>query len=228
MNLFVYSDESGVFDSIHNDYFVFGGVLFMSKQNKDIAERQYRAVERSLRESGKYEALQELKASVLSNRDKGKIMRSLNNEQKFAVIIDQKKVLSQIFYNKKDKQRYLDYAYKIALKKFLLHLSSSNILNLESVEEMFVYCDEHATATSGKYELEEGLLAEYKNGTYNTSYQVFFPPATQNLKNLCVEFCASEKKTLIRAADIVANHVYSCTVRGVKTTANNLYITRLP
>ena len=36
MNLFVYSDESGVFDHKHNDLFVFGGLVFLSKEDKDI------------------------------------------------------------------------------------------------------------------------------------------------------------------------------------------------
>ena len=27
MNIFVYADESGVFDRIHNDVFVFGGLI---------------------------------------------------------------------------------------------------------------------------------------------------------------------------------------------------------
>ena len=35
MNIFVYSDESGVFDVAHNDFYVFGGILFLSKNEKD-------------------------------------------------------------------------------------------------------------------------------------------------------------------------------------------------
>ena len=29
MNIYIYSDESGVFDKEHNDYFVFGGLIFL-------------------------------------------------------------------------------------------------------------------------------------------------------------------------------------------------------
>ena len=39
MDIYVYSDESGVFDSAHNSWFVFGGVMFLSKDAKDIAAR---------------------------------------------------------------------------------------------------------------------------------------------------------------------------------------------
>lgn len=50
MDLFVYSDESGVFDRIHNDYFVFGGLILLGNEAKDIAIRKYIAAERALRQ----------------------------------------------------------------------------------------------------------------------------------------------------------------------------------
>ena len=31
MNIYIYSDESGVFDKEHNDYFVFGGLILLGK-----------------------------------------------------------------------------------------------------------------------------------------------------------------------------------------------------
>lgn len=34
MDMYIYSDESGVFDYLHNDYFGFYGVIVFSKQNK--------------------------------------------------------------------------------------------------------------------------------------------------------------------------------------------------
>ncbi|MDI9519648.1 MAG: DUF3800 domain-containing protein [Bacillota bacterium] len=228
MNLFVYSDESGVFDSIHNDYFVFGGLMFLCKEDRDDAIRRYHHVEQTIRNSGNYSKGIELKASVLNNSEKGKIMRSLNGDLKFAVIVEQKKLNENIFYNKKHKQRYLDYLYKIGLKKFLQYLASQGTIDLESIERIYVNCDEHTTATSGRYELEEALLREFKDGTFNQNYQHFFPPCTQNLKELTVSFCASEKKPLIRAADIIANHVYSCTVRSIPVTKQKLFILRQP
>lgn len=33
MNIFVYSDESGVFDKIHNKIFVFGGAIFYQQMS---------------------------------------------------------------------------------------------------------------------------------------------------------------------------------------------------
>ena len=35
MNIFVYSDESGVFDVVHNKIYVFAGRVFLSKEEKN-------------------------------------------------------------------------------------------------------------------------------------------------------------------------------------------------
>ena len=53
MNVFVYSDESGVFDKFHNDFFVFGGLMFLSKDDRDVWSRKYIAAEKSVRSSEK-------------------------------------------------------------------------------------------------------------------------------------------------------------------------------
>ena len=49
MDIYVYSDESGVFDVAHNDYFVFGGIILLGKNAKDNCARKYSHVEKVLR-----------------------------------------------------------------------------------------------------------------------------------------------------------------------------------
>jgi hypothetical protein len=46
MNIYIYSDESGVFDKEHNDYFVFGGLIFLGTEDKENWSRKYSSVER--------------------------------------------------------------------------------------------------------------------------------------------------------------------------------------
>lgn len=48
MNIFVYSDESGVFDAAHNEIFVFGGLIFLGADHRDKAARKFQAVEKAL------------------------------------------------------------------------------------------------------------------------------------------------------------------------------------
>lgn len=49
---------------------------------------------------------------------------------------------------------------------------------------VFVYNDEHTTATNGRYELREGLEQEFKLGTYNMRYDKFFRRCSRRCKGL--------------------------------------------
>ena len=83
-----------------------------------------------------------MKACKLSNKNKGKLYRSLNNCLKFAVIINQKGILKKIFDNKKSKQRYLDYAYKIGLKRCFEHLINNNIIISSNINKINIFVDD--------------------------------------------------------------------------------------
>lgn len=225
----MYSDESGVFDKIHNDFFAFGGLVFLDKETRDNASRKYLNAEKVIRCSGNYIET-ELKACKITNKEKGKLYRSLNQYYKFGVIIKQEEVLNRIFKSKKDKQRYLDYAYKIAIKRFLQKLICNKAVNPNDVQHIYFFVDEHNTATNGRYELQEALEKELKNGTYNFDYSKFFPPLFTGLKSVTVEFCNSEKKTLIRAADIIANNIYYHAVSNNRLFVfeEKLHVIKLP
>ena len=120
MNLFVYSDESGVFDKYHYQFFVFAGLIIPHTANKEMWARKYSSAEKSINSDNKY-GDKELKASKISVKDKNKLFRSLNQCYKFAVIVDQSKLLDELFASKKDKQRYLDYElHEILEQEFIL------------------------------------------------------------------------------------------------------------
>lgn len=227
MDLFIYSDESGVFDKEHNEIFVFGGLIFLGKEEKDNYAKKYVAAEKALR-GQKYAADEELKACKISNKEKGKLYRSMNGAIRFGVIINQKSVLARIFQSKKDKQRYLDYAYKIGVKRTLQRLVNEGIIAKEEIRTIRFYNDEHSTATNGRYELREGLEQELKNGTYNMQYDKFFPPVFEKLEGIELFYCDSSKVHLVRAADIVANRIYYMALNRNIEKLEGIYLTTLP
>lgn len=230
MNIFVYSDESGVFDKVHNRFYVFGGVIFLDKESKDDCTRMYIKAERDIKRKNGMGSADEVKASTISNAQKGKLFRALNRQIRFGVVVDEHKVLEQIWKTKKDKQRYLDYVYKIAVKRCFEYLIRTGRIDPTSVQNIYFHVDEHSTATNGRYELQESLEQEFKHGTYNMTWSRHFPPLFPNLCAVSVNFCNSGTTTLVRAADIVANHIYhqvqvdeafcSCT--------ENLFVIRQP
>ena len=222
MNIYVYSDESGVFDKEHNDYFVFAGLICIGTNEKEIWSRKYSAVEKTLRKSKGVKLDYELNATRITNSEKGKLFRSLNNCYKFGVVIREKNVLDRIYYSKKDKQRYLDYAYKIAVKRAFENLINIKSLDPNQVERIYFYVDEHTTATNGRYELHESLEQEFKLGTYNYHYNTYYPPIFSNIKDIQLQYCNSESKLLVRAADIVANKIYYLARNKMYSDINNI------
>lgn len=227
MELYIYSDESGVLDKIHNDYYTYGGLIFTTKENRDAYSRKYLSAERKI--ANAYEKNMELKACRIKNKDKNKLYKVVRPCIKFGSIINQKKLLDQLFDNKKSKQRYLDYAYKIALKHAFQSMSAVGTLNLSEVNKLNIFVDEHTTATNGMYELRESLLQEFKYGTFNMHYNKYYPPIFNNLQDISLQYCNSEKKPLIRAADIVANRLYYAATNHIRIDPKSeLYIKWLP
>ena len=229
MTIYIYSDESGTFDFIHNEYFIFGGIIFFSKEHRDVASRKYSHVERVIKNSSDIE-LDEIKACYSTNKVKGKLYRSLNREFKFCVVIKQREINQKIYDNKKHKQRYLDYAYKIVLKKCMETLIENEKISPVEVRIIHVHADEHFTATDGIYELTENLLNEFKNGTFNLTWDKHYKPIFPKLKYLDVQFCDSKTEYLIRAADIIANHCYHevSVNQGLVENENNMFVYYLP
>ncbi len=101
MNIFIYSDESGVLDPKHNDFFVFGGIVFLSKDDRDVCSRKYIHAENAIRNIEHKDSSYEVKASNITNKSKNKLYRSLNQVEKFAVIINQKNCIVHFLIIKK-------------------------------------------------------------------------------------------------------------------------------
>lgn len=231
MNIYVYSDESGVFDKIHNEYFVFGGLILLGNDDKEKWSRIYSSVEKVLRTNKGVDKDYELKATQVTNKEKANLFRSLNNCYKFAIVVEQSKLLDELFLSKKDKQKFLDYAYNIAVKDAFQNLINKKLVNPDEVERLYFYVDEHTTATNGIYELNDLLEQVYKRGTYNFDYSVYYEPIFKNIKDVNLEFCNSASKLLIRAADIVANRVYYLAKNEYKlklSQINNISVVYLP
>lgn len=231
MNIYVYSDESGVFDKIHNEYFVFGGLILLGNDDKEKWSRIYSSVEKVLRTNKGVDKDYELKATQVTNKEKANLFRSLNNCYKFAIVVEQSKLLDELFLSKKDKQKFLDYAYNIAVKDAFQNLINKKLVNPDEVERLYFYVDEHTTATNGIYELNDLLEQVYKRGTYNFDYSVYYEPIFKNIKDVNLEFCNSASKLLIRAADIVANRVYYLAKNDYKlklSRINNINLVYLP
>lgn len=227
MELYIYSDESGVFDNKHNQYYTYGGLIIVGKELRDNVARKYVGAEKNIAKA--YPSGMELKAALVSNRHKSKLYGAVKPYNKFGAIITQANVHEKIFAHKASKQRYLDYVYKMALKNAFIEMEAANIIKFDDVTGLNVYVDEHTTATDGRYELRQALLQEFKIGTFNMEWNIFYKPIFPNLQDVKLQYCNSSKVPLVRAADIVANHLYYLsTSRQRIDTENHLFVKRFP
>lgn len=225
MDLYIYSDESGVFDQVHNKFFVFGGLILIGKQERDDCIHRYLSAEACIRP--KYNPEDELKASLISNREKSSLFRAMNPYYKFGVTVYEQELRETVFCDKKTRQRYQDFAYKRGLKNALVSLQDQGVIG-KSVGNMYIFVDEHTTATNGRYELKEGLEQEFRTGTHNYNFLKFFPPIFDKMGGIHLTFCNSASTTLVRAADIIANKIYHAAEGGDAISRDNLFIQKLP
>lgn len=211
MKLYVYADESGVFDQKSGEPFVYGGVI-VSSSNRQSAFRRYRGLEKTIRsEQPGLCSEMELKASILDMKTRSRVFRTLRGFGcfQFAAIVDQTRVYNTIYSNKKDKQKFLDYALKRAIKHGVLSLIHQGVFAKDEIDGLDVIVDEHSTSTSGRYDLEESINSEFRFGTYNPAWTEWFPPVfDEDFPEIPVTYVDSSKVALIRAADITANWVY--------------------
>lgn len=71
---------------------------------------------------------------------------------------------------------------------------------------------------------------EFKYGTFNGTWEKFFPPIFEQVKSVELEYCNSAVKILVRAADVVANRIFYLARKDSleKHVNGRLYITWLP
>ncbi len=223
-NIYVYSDESGVFDPFHFDYYAFGGIIFLSEEEKNEAAHHFHHTVTQIRGD---KCKSELKASNLATSNKYKLMKSISKYIIFGAVINLNMINKNILKDKKTKQRYLDFAYKMGLKNVFKKLIDENIIFPNDPIILNVYCDEHTTATDGLYELKESLEMEFKRGNMNFYTDEYFPPLFKRLNDVRVTYLDSKTSIYIRMADIIANFIYSMANFNLSTHLR-LYIKNLP
>lgn len=211
MKIYAYADESGTFDQVNNDLFVYGGVLVPGKEAKDVIERRYIAVENDIRRySDTLGADDETKASALTMKERKRLYQVIEASPcyQFGVIVDQSRLRPNVFATKGSKQRYLDWALKMGLKTGVLAMIKDGVVSRERISKISVFVDEHSSSTSGKYNLRDSINEEFRHGMYGPQGAFHEPVLSPEFPEIPVSYLDSRKATLIRAADVTANWIY--------------------
>lgn len=212
MKVYVYADESGTFDKLNNEWFVYGGLVLVGSDAKNDAARKFVSIEREIKNRDRaHDVDAEMKAVSMPLRERKRVFKSINSEgcRRFAVIVNQASLHDGIFDSKRRKQCFLDYALKRSIKEGIVDALRVTNVRASEVDAVSVVVDEHSTSTCGKYNLVESINEELRYGTFNATWNKFFPPVFDaSMPKIPVAYVDSSRVPLIRAADITANWVY--------------------
>ena len=232
MTIFIRADESGVFDPIHNDFFIFAGLIFLNRQEMELTGRRFLSIEKKLRQKKEYKNIPELKAALLKHSDRRTLFSVTESCNRFASVINLKKIdRKAVLADKKSKQRYLDYAFELGLKRAVQCMAAKGSISFDDPAEFDIILDERTSATNGEYNLAESILHEMRGEICNINTLMTFAPVLPAAKKVSVRYGNSAKEPLLRAADVLANRILHecrhgniCNLMG----KNNLFTLSLP
>lgn len=203
----IFLDDSGIFTSGGSDnYFIYAGYVFLSGEERSIANREYRTLSDAIRTEVGHSG--ELKASMLQHaKHRRALVNVLKRYESVAAVVNLTRIKPYIMANKLSIHRYKDYAIKIAIKRKLDTLISAGKLQADMKTELDIFIDEQHTSTDGYYNLKESILEELAHGVRNYDYGTFHPPLFSNGLTVKVQFCNSAGNYLVQASDLLANRM---------------------
>ena len=225
----VFIDDSGVFSLGQDNYFVYAGYVFIGREPRMDANREYRTLSDKIRAELRHSG--ELKAQHLTGtKHKRALVKVLKDYESLACIVNLPTIKQSIMSNKLSIHRFKDYALKIVIKRKLETLINTGRIDASKETELNIFIDEQHTSTDGYYNLEESIREEFVNGIQNFNYGSFHPALFSGNIAIKVKFCDSSKNYLIQASDILANRMFTSFNYNLPDLRQlpKLHIVRLP
>lgn len=207
--VYINLDDSGKLTSKEH-ICVYGGVVFLSKCEKDKFITQYKSIVESLK--CKYCVIcnhnfPEIKNTNISKSDKRRIMNYIKKYFVIALIIENDRIYKHIMMNKGAKGRFIDYSIRRLIKETIVILIKNRKINPHLPLKLIVNIDEQSTKSNGYYNLKDGLLEELKYGISNYNYSMKINPIIFSELDVKVTYQNSSKSYVIQAADLLAGTI---------------------
>lgn len=201
-----YIDDSGVLHP-NEEHFIYGGYVFLSKYDKDLAKRKYRKLVMELKKN--LGITGELKACMLKRKHKRALYNIMKEQESFYVAVENKKVYPNIMSSTKSRYRYKDYILKRIIKSKVEYFIRNKKIDPYKKVKLFIFIDEQHTATDGYYDLKSSIEEELIYGIINRDYGTFHKAILHSELDIVIEFCDSSTNYLIQASDIFDNRIYN-------------------
>ena len=190
---------------------VYGGIVFLSKKEKDKFITQYRSIISNFKCS--YCAHKcdlccpEIKNTNIKANHRRRIINYIKNYYIAILIIENDNVYEHIKESKAAKGRFLDYSIRRLIKNIIIKLIRYRKINPYLPLKIIINIDEQTTKNNGYYNLHDGIVEELKYGIINFNYFLKTNPIVYSDLEIKVSYQNSENSYVIQAADLIAGTI---------------------
>lgn len=228
--IYINMDDSGVLvkNRASEPIFVYGGIVFLSKEEKDNFIRLYSSLVNQIKpkycndfqldnslskqyclthfkSSCKYDC-PELKSSLLNNSDKRRFLNLIKKYICSVAIVDNSRIYDTIIGDKASRGRFKDYITKRLIKEIVKQLISENKINPENPVRLILNLDEQTTKSNGYYSLKSSIIEELQYGITNYNYDTFFTPILNDV-SVSIRHQNSYNSLCVQAADLIVGEI---------------------
>lgn len=219
--VYFFFDDSGVLHrNEQSGYFVYGGYVFLSREELDNAKRKYISANKAIKLE--LERTDELKAAGLEAKHKRALYTVVRKYESISCSVNIPRVYDSIISSKNSICRYKDYVLKRCVKAKLQDLIDKGKLEPDEDIIIEVNIDEQLTATNGYYSLRDSIKEELQHGIFNFDYGTFHKPIFDAQVDINLRYCESKNNYLIQASDILANRIWTSYRTGNSKLLNNI------
>lgn len=220
--IYINLDDSGKL-TIKEQISVYGGLVFLSKIEKDKFITQYRSIINEIKcnyckmNNGCNKVCPEIKNTNVKQNDKRRLMNYIKKYYVIALVIKNNNVYEHIIDSKAAKGRFIDYSIRRMIKEIIKTLINSKRINPYKPIRLIINIDQQSTKNNGYYNLHDGLYEELKYGIVNYNYSTKIKPIVFSDLEIRVSYQDSGKSYVVQAADLLAGTIRRKTLDNMDT-----------
>ena len=219
--VYINLDDSGKLTTNEN-YLVYGGIVFLSKESKDKFINQYRSIINDIK--CKYcfknkicdNICPEIKNTNIKQSDKRRVLNYIKKYYTICLIVDNKKIYKSIKDSKASRGRFIDYAIRRLIKNTINSLIKSKLINPKKQIKLIINIDQQSTKSNGYYSLKDGLEEELKYGIINYNYAKIVKPIIKGDLIISIKYQNSKKCYVVQASDLIAGTIRQYLINDIK------------
>ncbi len=207
---------------------VYGGLVFLSKKEKDKFITQYRSIINNIKckycdhKDNCNKKCPEIKNTNIQKNDKRRIMNYIKKYYVVALVIKNDNVYEHIKNSKAAKGRFIDYAIRRMIKEMIKSLIKCNSIDPYKPIRLIINIDQQSTKSNGYYNLHDGLIEELKYGIINYNYANTINPVVYSDLEIKVSYQDSGKSYVVQAADLLAGTIRRTALNNHNTIHQSL------